>query len=124
MPSPSPLRDRTRRIVALATAIMDKGRELTYEVHRRPADLRYAPWAERWNRQLASAIAGLDELLGSPYAAGERMTQADVSSGVTYDMMANLHPHLLPPGAHPKFAALAARCHATPEFQRAALETE
>ena len=78
MPPPSPLRDRTRRIVALATAIMDKGRELTYEVHRRPPELRYEPWAERWDRQVASAIAGLDGLLESPCAAGERQTQADM----------------------------------------------
>ena len=123
MPPPSPLRDRTRRIVALATAIMDKGRELAYEVQRRPSELRYEAWAERWNRQLASAIAGLDGLLESPCAAGERLTQADVSTGVMYDMIAAVHPHLLPPGAHPKLDALAARCRATPEFQRAALET-
>ena len=123
MPPPSPLRDRTRRIVALATAIMDKGRELTYEVHRRPPELRYEPWAERWDRQLGSAIAGLDGLLESPYAAGERQTQADVSAGCAYDMIAGRHPHLLPPGAHPKLDTLAATCRAAPEFQRAALET-
>ena len=124
MPPPSPLRDRTRRIVALATAIMDKGRELSYEVHRRPPELRHEPWAERWKQQLVSAIAGLDGLLESPYAAGERMTQADVSTGVMYDMVSGIHPQLLAPGVHPKLDALAARCRAAPEFQRAVLETE
>ena len=124
MPPPSPLRDRTRRIVALATAIMDKGRELSYEVHRRPPELRFEPWVERWNRQLSSAIAGLDELLDSPRAAGERVTQADVSTGVMYDMITGSHPQLLPPGAHPNLDALAAKCRAAPEFQRAALETD
>ena len=124
MPVPSPLCDRTRRIVALATAIMDKGRELVYEVHRRPSELRYEPWVKRWSRQLSSAIAGLDELFESPYAAGERQTQADVSAGVMYDMIAGNHPELLSPGAHPKLDALAARCRTSPEFQRAALEVD
>ena len=121
-PPPSPLRDRTRRIVALATAIIDKGRELRYEVHLRPAELRYEPWVERWSVQLTSAIEALDGMLGEPFAAGERLTQADVTTGVMVGMYRNMHQHLLPPGAYPRLDALAERCHAMPEFQRARLE--
>ena len=122
MPPPSALRDRVRRIVALATAIIDKGRELRYEVHLRPAELRYQPWVERWSGQLSSAIEALDSMIGEPFAAGDRLTQADVTTGVMIDMYRNMHQQLLPPGRFPRLGSLAARCHAMPEFQRASLE--
>lgn len=122
MPPPSPLRDRVRQIVALATAIVDKGRELRYEVHLRPAELRYQPWVERWSGQLSSAIEALDGMLEEPFAAGERLTQADITTGVMAGMYRNMHPQLLPAGRFPRLDALGARCHAMPEFQRASLE--
>lgn len=122
MPPPSPLRDRVRRIVALATALIDKGRELRYEVHLRPAELRYPPWIERWSGQLSSAIEALDGMIGTPFAAGERLTQADVTTGVMIDMFRNMHEQLLPEGRYRRLDALAERCHAMAEFQRAGLE--
>ena len=122
MPPPSALRDRVRQIVALATAIIDKGRELRYEVHLHPAELRYQPWVERWSGQLSSAIEALDGMIGEPFAAGGKLTQADITTGVMVDMYRNSHPQLLPPGQYPRLDALAARCHAMPEFQRAGLE--
>ena len=122
MPPPSPLRDRTRQIVALATAIIDKGRELRYEVHLRPAELRYEPWIKRWSGQLTSAIEALDGVIGVPFAAGERLTQADITTGVMVDMYRNMHRHLLPAGQYFRLDALAARCHAMPEYRRARLE--
>ena len=39
-------------------------------------------------------------------------------------MIAGIHPHLLLSGAHPNLDALAERCRASPEFQRAALEAD
>ena len=122
MPPPSPLRDRTRQIVALATAIIDKGRELRYEVYLRPAELRYEPWVERWSEQLSSAIEALDGMIGEPFAAGDRLTQADVTTGVMVGMYRNMHQHLLPQGRFPRLDALADRCNAMAAFRRAVLE--
>ena len=122
MPPPSRLRDRVRQIVALATAIIDKGRELRYEVHLRPAELRYEPWVERWSGQLSSAIESLDGMIGTPFAAGDRLTQADVTVGVMVDMYRNMHQHLMPEGRYSRLDALAERCHAMSAFERAALE--
>lgn len=119
MPPPSPLRDRARHIVALATAIIDKGRELRYETQLRPVELRYDPWIERWSGQLSSALAALDEALREPFAAGEKLTQADVTTGVMYDMFARVHPQLLPEGSFLSLDALAQRCREMPAFQRA-----
>ena len=122
MPPPCELRDRVRRIVALATAIIDKGRELRYEVHLRPARLRHQPWVERWSGQLSCAIEALDAMIGTPFAAGERLTQADVTTGVMVDMFRDVHRTLLPEGRYHRLDALAERCHAMTAFQRAGLE--
>ena len=71
---------------------------------------------------LTSAIEALDAMIGEPFAAGERLTQADVTTGVMVGMYRNMHQHLLPAGAYRRLDALADRCNAMPEFQRAPLE--
>lgn len=124
MPPPSALRDKTRQIVALSTAIIDKGRELRYETQLRPPELRYELFVERWSGQLTSALTALNDALSSPFAAGERLTQADVTTGVMYDMIARVHPNLLPRGAFQSLEALGKRCRAMPEFQRAKIDTD
>jgi glutathione S-transferase len=124
MPPPSPLRDRVRQVMALSTAIIDKGRELRYEIHLRPQELRYEPWVERWSGQLRSAIQALDERLEEPFAAGEKLTQADVTAGCMYDMMIRMFPDLLPTGTYAALDALGERCHAMPEFQQADFEPD
>ena len=124
MPPPSPLRDKVRQIVALSTAIIDKGRELRYEIHLRPSELRYEPWVERFSGQLSSALDALDQRLSSPFAAGERLTQADITAGCMSDMMNRMFPELMSEGSYPALDALAARCHAMPEFQRADFEPD
>ena len=67
-------------------------------------------------------IEALDGMVGEPFAAGERLTQADITTGVMVDMYRSTHRQLLPPGQYPRLDALAARCHAMPEFRRASLE--
>lgn len=69
-----------------------------------------APWL--WHGDIGS----------ESFAAGGRLTQADITIGVMVDMYRNVPPHLLPPDAYPRLDAPAERCHAMREFQRAALE--
>ncbi|MGI9385346.1 MAG: glutathione S-transferase family protein [Methyloligellaceae bacterium] len=121
-PPPGPLRDDVRRIVAVATAVIDKARELRYEVHLRPETLRYDAFVDRWCGQISSAIAALDALVEPPHAAGETFTQADVTLGVMYDMVQDMHPGLLPRKRYPRLDILADAYRATPEFQATALE--
>ena len=61
-------------------------------------------------------------MIETPFAAGDRLTQADVTTGVMAGMYRNMHQQLLPAGRYPRLDALAARCHAMPEFQRASPE--
>lgn len=121
-PPPSPLRDSARLITATALSVIDKARELRYEVHLRPAELRYEPFIERWSRQIGAAIAALDRQVGTEFAAGERFTQADVTLGIMYDMVSRMHPELLPTDRYTKLDALHVRYGARPEFQATALE--
>ena len=67
-------------------------------------------------------IEALDGMIGESFAAGERLTQADITTGVMVDMYRSTHRQLLPPGQYPRLDALAARCHAMPEFRRTSLE--
>ena len=55
-------------------------------------------------------------------AAGDRLTQADVTTGVMVGMYRNMHQHLLPQGRFPRLDALADRCNAMAAFRRAVLE--
>ncbi|MEM6661579.1 MAG: glutathione S-transferase family protein [Pseudomonadota bacterium] len=121
-PPPGPLRDRCRRITAVAQALIDKGRELRYEVHLRPPETRYEPFVERWTGQLTDALGALDRMLGTPFAAGERLTQADITAGVLVTMYRINFPTLIEDGRYPALEALAARTHSMPAFQAAALE--
>lgn len=66
-------------------------------------------------------MASLNDHLGEPYAAGEKLSQADITGSCMYDMMIRMFPKLLSPGTQD---ALGARCHAMPEFQRATLESD
>ena len=122
MPPPSPARDAARVVVAIALAAIDKARELRYELHLRPNELRYEPFVERWSGQISSALADLDARVGEEFAAGGRFTQADVTLGVMYDTVEQLHPHLLPAGRYPRLDALQERYRALPEFRATPFE--
>ena len=122
MPPPSALRDRVRRIVALAGAITDKSRELRYERHLRPEGLRHQPWVDRWSGQISAALHGLEGEIESPFAAGERLTQADITVFVMVESLLANPPHLLPAGRHPAIERLHARCCEIDAFRRAERE--
>ena len=121
-PPPSPDRDRVRVVAAIALAAIDKARELRYELHLRPEELRFEPFAERWRGQIGSALADLDARVGVEFAAANRFSQADVTLGVMHDAIRYMHPDLLPEGQFARLDALQARYHALPIFQAAPLE--
>ena len=121
-PPPSPLRDRARIISATALSVIDKARELRYELNLRPADLRHETFVERWSGQIVSALAALDRQVDTDFAAGEKFTHADVTLGVMYDMLHPKSPDLLQKGRYPRLDALQARYHARPEFLATPLE--
>lgn len=119
---PPPARDMARQVLAIALAAVDKARELRYELHLRPDELRHEPFVERWIGQINSALADLDARVGDEFAAGGSFTQADVTLGVMYDATRYMHPDLLPKGLYPRLDRLQARYHTLPEFVATPLE--
>lgn len=119
---PPPLRDRVRRITALAGAVTDKGRELRYERQLRPARLRHADWIARWSEQICSALDALDGWIEAPFAAGDRLTQADITVFVMVDSIRYNHHDLMRPGRYPNLQDVHAQCGALEAFRQAARE--
>lgn len=64
-------------------------------------------------RSALSWIKGIDR---APWLAGERLTQADVTTVVMFDFTAIVNPPLVAPGTFPGLEELVARCNALPEF--------
>lgn len=120
---PPPLRDRVRRITALAGSVIDKGRELRYERQLRPSRLRHADWIARWSEQINSALDALEGWIDAPYAAGDRLTQADITVFVMVDSIRYNHHDLMRPGRYPNLQDLHAQCGALEAFRLAARET-
>ena len=90
-----------------------------------PPESRPPQVADLVNRaEAAGIVRGMwhGDIGSESFAAGERLTQADITTGVMVDMYRNMRPHLLPPDAYSRLDAPAERCHATREFRRTALE--
>jgi glutathione S-transferase len=69
------------RLTALAAGAVDKAGAMVYEKTIRPPEKRYAPWLERCQLQLATALDALETACGDGWLAGPRLSQADVMLG-------------------------------------------
>lgn len=119
---PGPDRAEVRRLTALAGSVIDKGRELRYERHLRPARLRYSAWIARWSEQITSAMQALDTQIDAPFAAGERLTQADVTIFVMVESIRGNHQDLMRPGRFPELVVLHRDLAKIEAFRKAARE--
>ena len=119
---PPPDRTEVRRLTALAGAVIDKGRELRYERHLRPARLQYSAWIARWSEQITSAMHALDAQVDAPFAAGDRITQADVTIFVMVESIRSNHQDLMRPGRFPELVALHRDLAKIDAFAKAARE--
>ncbi len=119
---PGPDRAEVRPLTALAGSVIGKGRELRYERHLRPARLRYSAWIARWSEQITSAMQALDTQIDAPFAAGERLTQADVTIFVMVESIRGNHQDLMRPGRFPELVALHRDLAKIEAFRKAARE--
>ena len=68
----------------------------------------------------AASSAGLNwlaQLVPSPWLAGDRQTQADITTVVMYDFTRIVNAKLIPDGRFPRLDDLAQRCNAMPAFR-------
>jgi glutathione S-transferase len=95
------------RMTGLALAACEKSVQIIYERGLRPPEKQHEPWVERVSGQLLAAFAALEiELTRRPLAASAaHMTQAGVTTAVSWHFTQALLPQIVPAA---RFAALAA----------------
>lgn len=117
-PRQQPARRRAMTIAALAMGAAEKAVALFYE--QRLHDITSDIWVNRCRLQIGSALDALEAgfaAAGGPFWAGGRIGHADIAIAAALRFIAEAHPGVIRPGAHPAIEALAARLEALPVFQ-------
>lgn len=117
VPSGEPERRQVLRIVACALGALEKVVAALYEVTMHPPEKIHRPWLEHNESQATSGLSWLDKVSPAPWLAGTRLTQADITTVVTYDFTRLVNPSLAPDGRYPRLDELAMRCSVLPAFQ-------
>jgi glutathione S-transferase len=118
-PAAEPARRRALRVAGLGTSLADKAVSLFYE-KRLHAEMSEA-WAGRCRAQIAGALAVLESDRAArpgPWWFGDRLGHADIAVACALRFVAEAHPDLAPPAAHPALAAHAAKAEALPAFRQ------
>ena len=116
VPSAEPARHEVLRIIACALGALEKVVAALYEQTMRPAEKYHLPWIEHNESQARSALEWLAALPQSPWLAGDRLTQADITTVVMLDFTRIVNPQLIA-GKYPQLDALASRCTALAAFK-------
>lgn len=114
VPPSGPERRDVLQLVGYAVGACEKTVSAYYERFRRPKDVFYAPWAEQCEDQVRGALSVLDTRAeGRTFLAGDRLTQADISTVCAFDFAAQVLPEQLTPATSwPALAALSQRLNA------------
>lgn len=118
MPKNGADRVRALQIVGVSLVAMEKVVALIYERTQRPKKVQYAPWIERLDQQLRSAVGWLESSVdgGSSWLFGADITQADISTAIAWRFVQHAVPRRISADDHPGLVAFSARAEALPEF--------
>lgn len=116
IPAREPERRQVLRIVSCALGALEKVVAALYEVTMHPPEKIHRPWLEHNESQAISGLDWLDRIVPAPWLAGATLTQADITTVVTYDFTRLVNPRLIPDGRFPRLDALALRCGEMPAF--------
>ena len=118
MPKSEAERVRALRAIGASLVAMEKVVAIIYERTQRPRELQHAPWLERVDQQLRSALDVLEALVGdgSDWLIGDEITQADVSTAVAWRFTQHSVPRRISAKDFPGLVAFSARAEALPEF--------
>jgi glutathione S-transferase len=117
VPFSEPSRRHILRITACAFGALEKVVAALYERTMHPPGKIHMPWIVHNENQARGGFEWLDALGADRWLGGERLTQADITTVVTYDFTRIVNPSLLPVGAYPRLDALAARCSELEPFR-------
>lgn len=116
-PLGEPARHGVVRIVACAMGAVEKMVHAIYEVTMHPEEKVHEPWIDHNLSQTALGLSWLDEVQQSPWMAGERLTQADITTTVVAQFAAARYPDRFPEGTFPNLDDLAGRITELPAWQ-------
>jgi glutathione S-transferase len=116
VPASGPERRRVLRVTACALGVLEKVVAALYEHTMHPPEKVHAPWVQHNENQARSGLRWLDSIALSPWLAGDAMTQADITTVVTYDFARIVNAPLIPDGSYPTLDALASMCSEHPAF--------
>jgi len=116
VPASGPERRRVLRVTACALGVLEKVVAALYECTMHPPAKVHAPWVAHNENQARSGLRWLDSIAPSPWLAGDTMTQADITTVVTYDFARIVNAPLIPDGRYPTLDALASTCREHPAF--------
>jgi glutathione S-transferase len=102
-----------------ALVAMEKVAQRIYELKVRPEEYQYAPWLDRLNEQLVSAIDAMELAvsdLENEWIFGSELSQADVTTAVAWRFVNHAAPGIAGQVERPALNAFGARAEKLPEF--------
>jgi glutathione S-transferase len=126
IPHEGPLRRRVLQTASMALGSAEKAQWAFYEDRVRPAEKVHAPWIEHNDRQVLGGFEHLNgtvaKIDGDGWIAGTPdISQADVTTAVSYTFANLARPNLELAKRFPELARFTARCEALPAFLKAPL---
>lgn len=123
-PGDGPLRRRVVQTAAIALGSAEKAQWAFYEDRVRPAEKVHTPWIEHNDNQVLGGFehlnAAVTDIGDNHWIAGTKdISQADVTTTVSYTFANLARPNLDLPDRFPKLARFAERCETLPAFLKA-----
>ena len=113
-------RRRVLKLMAVAVGAVEKATLVAYEKRYRPEEKWHPPWVEMISEQSRSGFQWLDGQAGSPWLAGSRLTQADLTAGSAYEFARIATPELFATFETPKLEALSRELGELEAFRKTA----
>lgn len=116
-PLTEPERHGVMRVIVCAMGALEKMVHSFYEVAMHPEEKVHEPWIDHNLSQTEIALVWLDQIGQTPWMAGERLTQADITTTVVAQFALARFPERFPPGTFANLDALCARVMELPAWQ-------
>ena len=109
-------RTRVMALMGLAIGAIDKSIAEYYERGKHPEEKWHQPWMDQLLEQSKDGFEALEAQYQGPWLAGEKMTQADVSTVAFLDFARHNRPQSAPALHCPNLVAMADRANQLPPF--------
>jgi len=116
-PLEEPARHGVMRIVVCAMGALEKMVHSVYEVTMHPEEKVHDPWIDHNLSQTELGLEWLNQVGHTPWMAGERLTQADITTTIVVQFALARFPERFAPGTYSNLDNLSARVMELPAWQ-------